>query len=102
MLGAPRRGAPFREPPHCSSVSSPAPGGAVVSAGSAAWRARVDAAIDPRFEQAFAILDAVHAERQRPASVRDAARVLQLRRELAQLLAVLDGVAAPRGRRDRT
>ena len=72
-----------------------------MSAGSAAWRARVDAALDPRFEQAFAILDAVHAERQRPAGVRDAARVLQLRRELTRLISELDGLGASRMPRDR-
>lgn len=72
-----------------------------MSAGSAAWRARVDAALDPRFEQAFAILDAVHAERQRAAGVRDAARVLQLRRELTRLIAELDGLGASRMPRDR-
>jgi hypothetical protein len=67
-----------------------------VSADSAAWRARVDAAIDPRFERAFAIVDAVHAERQRPGSPQGAARVLQLRRELARLLAEVDGLRVPR------
>lgn len=67
-----------------------------MSAESAAWRARVDAAIDPRFERAFAIVDAVQAERQRPTSARGAARVLQLRRELARLLAEVDGLRTPR------
>jgi hypothetical protein len=70
-----------------------------VSAGSAAWRARVDAAVDPRFERAFAIVDAVHAERQRPSTARGASRILQLRRELARLLAEIDGLAAPRDTR---
>jgi hypothetical protein len=63
-----------------------------VSAESAAWRAHVDAAVDPRFERAFAILDAVQAERQRSADDRCVGRVLQLRGELAQLLAEVDGV----------
>jgi len=67
-----------------------------VSAGSAAWRAHVDAAIDPRFERAFAILDAVQAERQRPDGHRCVGRVLQLRGELAQLLAEVDGSRAGR------
>lgn len=67
-----------------------------MSGDSAAWRARVDAAVDPRYERAFAILDAVHAERQRPSSARGAARVLQLRRELARLLDEVDGLRAPR------
>ncbi|PVY96721.1 hypothetical protein [Actinomycetospora cinnamomea] len=66
-----------------------------MSADSAAWRAHVDAAFDPRFERAFAILDAVHAERQRPSSARGASRILQLRRELAVLLAEVDGHRAP-------
>ena len=65
-----------------------------MSAGSAAWRAHVDAAIDPRFERAFAILDAVRAERQRPDGRRCVGRVLQLRGELAQLLAEVDGSRA--------
>jgi len=64
-----------------------------VSAESAAWRAHVDAAVDPRFERAFAILDAVHAERQRSGD-RCATRILQLRGELAQLLSEVDGLRA--------
>lgn len=67
-----------------------------MSAGSAAWRARIDAAVDPRFERAFAIVDAIRAERQRPSSPRGAARLLHLRRELARLLAEVDGLVAPR------
>jgi hypothetical protein len=62
-----------------------------VSADSAAWREHVDAAFDPRFERAFAILDAVQAERQRPADTQRAARILQWRRELAALLLEVDG-----------
>ena len=65
-----------------------------MTAGSAAWRAHVDAAVDPRFERAFAILDAVQAERQRADGHRCVGRVLQLRGELAQLLAEVDGVRA--------
>jgi hypothetical protein len=70
------------------------------SADSAAWREHVDAALDPRFEQAFAILDAVQAERQRSADAQRAARILQLRRELAALLLEVDGDrfrSGPRG-----
>jgi hypothetical protein len=67
-----------------------------VSAGSAAWRARVDAAVDPRFERAFAIVDALRAERQRPDADRAVARIRRLRGELARLLAEVDGVAPPR------
>lgn len=73
-----------------------------MSGGSAAWRAHVDAALDPRFERAFAILDAVHAERQRPRAEQRASRVLGLRRELDHLLAELDGQRrsrVPRGTR---
>ena len=62
-----------------------------MSADSAAWREHVDAALDPRFERAFAILDAVQAERQRPADPRRAARILQWRRELSALLLEVDG-----------
>lgn len=61
---------------------------------SAAWRAHVDAAVDPRFERAFAILDALQAERQRPAG-QGGTRILQLRRELARLLAEVDGLRDP-------
>ncbi|MDD7940303.1 hypothetical protein PHK61_17905 [Actinomycetospora lutea] len=71
-----------------------------MSAESAAWRAHVDAAIDPRFERAFAILDAVQAERQRPDGHRGVARVLQLRGELAQLLAEVDGLREARDARE--
>ncbi|GAA4924515.1 hypothetical protein EV188_102965 [Actinomycetospora succinea] len=71
-----------------------------MSAESAAWRAHVDAAIDPRFERAFAILDAVQAERQRPDGRRCVGRVLQLRGELAQLLAEVDGRRADRDTRE--
>ena len=73
---------------------------AAPSAAAAAWREHVDAALDPRFERAFAILDAVQAERQRPADDRRAARILQLRRELAALLVEVDGQrfrSGPRG-----
>ena len=66
-----------------------------MSADSAAWRAHVDAALDPRFERAFAILDAVHAERQRPANARRAAKILQLRRELGRMLAEDDDRTPP-------
>ena len=89
--GAPRP----REPPR-GRVPRPARSASVlVNADSAAWRAHVDAALDPRFERAFAILDALHAERQRPDDARRAAHVLQLRRELARFLAVLDGHRTP-------
>jgi hypothetical protein len=71
-----------------------------VSADSAAWREHVDAALDPRFERAFAILDALHAERQRPDDDRRVARILQLRRELARLLAEVDGHRSPPGARE--
>jgi hypothetical protein len=70
-----------------------------MSAGSADWRANVDAAIDPRFERAFAILDALHAERQRPRHEQRSSRVLWLRRELGYLLAEVDGLRRPRDRR---
>lgn len=66
---------------------------------SAAWRAHVDAAIDPRFERAFAILDAVHAERQRR-DERCVGRILQLRGELAQLMAEVDGRRTGRDTRE--
>jgi hypothetical protein len=62
-----------------------------VNADSAAWREHVDAALDPRFERAFAILDAVQAERQRSDDARRATRILRLRRELAALLLEVDG-----------
>ncbi|MEJ2865056.1 hypothetical protein [Actinomycetospora flava] len=70
-----------------------------MSADSAAWRAHVDAATDPRFERAFAILDAVHAERQRSGE-RCVTRILQLRGELAALLAEVDGRRAGRDTRE--
>ncbi|MEJ2886390.1 hypothetical protein [Actinomycetospora aeridis] len=65
----------------------------------ASWRAHVDTAIDPRFERAFAILDAVHAERQRT-DERRVSRILALRGELAQLLAALDGRPTDRSPRE--
>ena len=67
-----------------------------MNAESAGWRAHVDAALDPRFERAFAILDALQAERQRPRPEQRASRVLWLRRELGHLLAEIDGLRAPR------
>ena len=67
-----------------------------MSAESAGWRAHVDAALDPRFERAFAILDALHVERQRPWPEQRASRVVRLRRELGYLLAEIDGLRAPR------
>lgn len=70
-----------------------------MSPDSAAWRTHVDAAIDPRFERAFAILDAVHAERQRTDG-RCAGRILALRGELAALLAEVDGLRAGRDARE--
>ncbi|GAA4875277.1 hypothetical protein [Actinomycetospora straminea] len=63
---------------------------------SAAWRAHVDAAVDPRFERAFAILDALQAERQRPAG-HGGTRIVALRRELARLLALIDGLRDQHG-----
>ena len=66
-----------------------------MSAGSAAWRARVDASLDPRFERAFAIVDAVLVEAQRSPSG-DTPRLSRLRRELARLLAEIDGLVTPR------
>ncbi|MHC1562162.1 hypothetical protein ACR9E3_24630 [Actinomycetospora sp. C-140] len=65
-----------------------------MSAGSAAWRARVDASLDPRFERAFAIVDAVHAEQQR--GTLEPSRLARLRQELAHLLAEIDGLVTPR------
>lgn len=67
----------------------PDPDTGLLGPGAAAvLRRRVDAAVDPRFEQAFAILDVVHAERQR--DVVDTRRLADLQSALERQVRRLD------------